>query len=923
MPKGPRQKLVGLLDYVEQVVRLDERVAFRLSEYRLPDGSAFAVEPADTRSLPGIHHDSREDDGPVWLEISRLARHEPPTPPEDIAEWIVLSADPAALPTARSQRIMTVTAVERDVALSRQLVRAENVMQAPRKRDEPPDAPARYDLVFHLEDHPQIAEAIGVWIAGPWTSWATEELPRRRTIALYQQFYKVFQTVENGGNESAIELMWGIGVVHWQKDGRLIDRPLLEVRVDVEIDDMRGGLIRVRPTTAEPSFDLKPYEELGCNGLPQLSELIRRELRRVAENGGLSPFVSETFEPILSPAASRLDSDGIYAPGSTVDAKDAKRLTVSDQWVLFARPRSQHIVLQDIERLRKAAEDDSKPISGVSERLVTEPSKTASASGWSPLDHRIGASGSEGGSHEFNDTLFDVFFPKPFNDDQIEIVRRLNKAEGLVVQGPPGTGKTHTIANLICHAMATGQRVLVVSRGEPALAVLKDQLPKEVQPLAIAVLSNERQGLRQIEGAIREIQAVVEGVRPETRRSAIRRMEAEIDGLRKRVDAIDHELDCIASAHFSKVGPRGEMPAALAQRIVGERAAHAWFTDRPSTFVAETGLTEPAIASLGAARRRAGDLLDHLHVELPSPADLPTVENVLKWHEDLVRARELDEVANGGPVRSLRIAPDGADLALNLAEILHTLSTVQSAIAQAPWLAPFQRRAINGEFGAWDVLLRDRLQEWSSLEAERAKLAQRSVMFPDGFLDNDDAQAAVLRAARGERLWPIISVNKSVAKALVAAIRLDGSSIRGEDLDGWKHAAAAMEHARRGREATARWTAFAAETGAPAAPGANGGVEVAATVLRVTDAACGCKAQLSGVVSASIGLEELTDNPQLCRSLAAQIKAHASAVRLSSARENIRRAVAAFPGADRTSVAAKQFFERGIGNTGVPAQKIE
>jgi hypothetical protein len=38
-----RQKLMGLLDYVEQVVRLDERVAFRMSEFRLPDGSTFAV----------------------------------------------------------------------------------------------------------------------------------------------------------------------------------------------------------------------------------------------------------------------------------------------------------------------------------------------------------------------------------------------------------------------------------------------------------------------------------------------------------------------------------------------------------------------------------------------------------------------------------------------------------------------------------------------------------------------------------------------------------------------------------------------------------------------------------------------------------------------------------------------------------------
>ena len=56
----PRQKLVGLLDYIEQVVRLDERVAFRLSEYRLPDGSTFAVSKADTQNLPSVRHDLRD-----------------------------------------------------------------------------------------------------------------------------------------------------------------------------------------------------------------------------------------------------------------------------------------------------------------------------------------------------------------------------------------------------------------------------------------------------------------------------------------------------------------------------------------------------------------------------------------------------------------------------------------------------------------------------------------------------------------------------------------------------------------------------------------------------------------------------------------------------------------------------------------------
>lgn len=46
-------------------------------------------------------------------------------------------------------------------------------------------------------------------------------------------------------------------------------------------------------------------------------------------------------------------------------------------------------------------------------------------------------------THEF-------FFPKPFNEEQVSIIRNLEKADGVVVQGPPGTGKTHTIANIIC-----------------------------------------------------------------------------------------------------------------------------------------------------------------------------------------------------------------------------------------------------------------------------------------------------------------------------------------------------------------------------------------------------------------------------------------------------------------------------------------
>ena len=140
--------------------------------------------------------------------------------------------------------------------------------------------------------------------------------------------------------------------------------------------------------------------------------------------------------------------------------------------------------------------------------------------------------------------------------------------------------------------MATGQRVLVVSRGEAALAVLKEQLPKEVQPLAIAVLSNEREGLRQIESAIREIQSVVEGTQPQNRRATIARLEKELEGLRKRISEIDQELDAIAIGASDKNRPArrdaGRTGAARRRRARSLSVV----CGPPVRFVSETSLDE-------------------------------------------------------------------------------------------------------------------------------------------------------------------------------------------------------------------------------------------------------------------------------------------------------------------------------------------
>jgi len=85
----------------------------------------------------------------------------------------------------------------------------------------------------------------------------------------------------------------------------------------------------------------------------------------------------------------------------------------------------------------------------------------------------------------------EILLSKEANREQLEIAKRVEKYNAVLVQGPPGTGKTHTIANLLGHFLAQGKNVLVTSYTPKALKVLKDKVPKELQPLCVSVLDDK------------------------------------------------------------------------------------------------------------------------------------------------------------------------------------------------------------------------------------------------------------------------------------------------------------------------------------------------------------------------------------------------------------------------------------------------
>src|SRR6185369_1349531 len=91
----------------------------------------------------------------------------------------------------------------------------------------------------------------------------------------------------------------------------------------------------------------------------------------IEREGEVSPFVPDSFEPILRTVSSQLDPEGIYlgsdhdwskpgdaSPGAADHSADhsADHLAVSNRWVIFARPRTKSLLLRDIERFREAIE---------------------------------------------------------------------------------------------------------------------------------------------------------------------------------------------------------------------------------------------------------------------------------------------------------------------------------------------------------------------------------------------------------------------------------------------------------------------------------------------------------------------------------------------------------------------------------------
>jgi len=795
------QRLGDLLGYVEQLVRLEEQVATRLAQHKLADGSYFILHQHELYGLPGIRFDFNDEDGPVWLRIERVQRTAPPEIAEDCRRWIEISSDPFRMSSLQAVLYRRVSEEDKIQLIEAGDVRPEDCTPSmkPAQDHEPPGL--YYDVIERLEDRPALQEALEVYCSGPWAAWAEQEKPRHRSIAVYQRLFEIAQRMAQSGGVESIELIWGIGLARWDRPEAAIEIPMIERSVEIEIADQAGAAITIRPRATVARVELRPFEKLAEERLPIAEDTARRCLRTIetSDSEGVSPFKRESFEPILKICCTQLDPEGHYLPDQRVvpesepiaAAKD-KALSVDDRYVLFARRRSSNAILQDIERLQKVVKpDEGKPpvLEGAVKTLVMGP-RDGIADSYEPLGAVIGEAltGSDVQGEPVDPEHGDLFFPKPFNDDQIQIVRRLEKSDGLVVQGPPGTGKTHTIANIISHMLATGRRVLVVSHGETALKVIRDQLPEGVRDLTISVAGADREGLKQVEKAINLMLGIVNLVDGNRQRKAIQDLETAIVAGRKRLAQIDGRIAEIAANHLSPVPGAAETPYQLAQKIIDDGSRYNWFTDRPDGVFAESGIDEAALTALALARKRAGSDLKYLTEQMPSPANLPDAATILEWHRDLIAAQSLmGSVTASEPLLRRIVTRLGLEQAEALAQGLKHHAVQLARLMKTPWVwSLVERQATNAEAleRMRDAVL-SFLAEAKEIAAERVIFIARPVALPLGLPPMPHRETIFNALVQGKNPFGLLALALKPYRETIGQIRIAG--LPPESAEAWRH----------------------------------------------------------------------------------------------------------------------------------------
>lgn len=807
------ERLVSIIEFAKQTAQLKKTPQQHFSQHK-----SFSRTEERIKGLPGVNFNCQEMEfDEVWFRLDRLRETRPPIPESKLLNiWIDLPSAPNKEPSLKTHAIRQVLIDAGALVVeSAKLVIEGEVVEAKAE-----------SIDIALEDFPDcelLKGQLKSYVEVVWRPWAEREKEIRKSIALYSELFMLSQKMQGNLGDAQLELVWGVGMALWKSPSGAIAYPLLTQLIEISFNEKTMAL-EIRPRSSEPRLEVDIYASMDNLGVTKLVETSKKFFE--STGGVLNPFEPSTFEPLLQSAATFLDASGTYWPHQTTAGDrslpvSTENLLVTDTWVLLARPRASNLLVQDLERFEaKLAAESLGPLPAAVLSLVTEPSSENEEVALPPFRGLSAISGSGGGTRFERSHVSELYFPMAYNDEQVQIIQMLEAHDGVVVQGPPGTGKTHTIANVICHYLALGKRVLVTSMKDPALTVLQEKLPESIRPLAISLLTSEAEGMKQFEFAINKIAAEVTRIDRSVYRREIEQIDGQIDVLHGHIAKTDKEIAHWASLNLDKVQIDDESltPVEVAEDVAVNRNEISWFPDAltiESSYKPQFGNAE--ISALREARLAVGPDLTYLDKRVPQIGDFPETGKLLQVHQDLSRLNELKAQESDGVVPSLvRTTPETVQAAMMATSKVSNLRLLLQEIdnAQHAWTAGLQqylRRSSKNEILNLFLTLKDEIL--AALDARKQFLA-KPVTLPDGFEANSEFVEAVTNLSQGKKPFGLAGMfGKTEQKRVLDAVVV--VSAKPELASDWEHVLQFVKFQQLSKALLVRWNTLADEISLP------------------------------------------------------------------------------------------------------------
>ena len=599
----------------------------------------LADVPGDQRECRSPFLTAEPDESPeFWLEVRKTKPPVRPRVPDAVIDWV------------REQDLDSPD-TEPDI-LSEITVLVEKEVADP----EPPPNEQRiivqkFPEIRRLEEHPKVQDMWLDYLTDKWVPWAAEMRRWQAVHRVYEDADVMRRRLEEA--EERYELFLGVGLLQWRDSkGRTVKRHLLTGPAEVEFDAARG-IIAVVPAASFETFRVE-LDMLDPEDQPQLSGT---RVYDGLEELDIQAWDQSKISGILLEIANRAKADsevdmGALAPAPR--AEDTLRVVFAPAVVL--RERRPTAFEETVGKLLPFVE-------GEADAGTTAPWDRFLAEG-----QPVPASGQESaltrGDVATEALPERVLFPLPTNQEQRQILDRHRAFPCVVVKGPPGTGKSHTIANLMCHLLASGERVLVTAQAPKALTVLRDKLPEDLQDLCVTALGSSREDQRLLEESVLGI------LRRQNEWQGAVSAQKRIDQLEQELLALEEELSRTegqlresreAETHSHRlIGGYEGTAARIAERLDQERDALGWFPEalhgQPS-FPFQRAEVE-VVASVHA--ELSHELEDDLRLDT-GDFDIPDLDEFQRLRDELIRATRYagrsEELADSDKLRAIERFP--------------------------------------------------------------------------------------------------------------------------------------------------------------------------------------------------------------------------------------------------------------------------